>query len=73
MQVSAGTVYMLTVWPYGVSWCGTAAVWMVPAGTMDTLASMVYGVWSTVLWMVVGLTPTEQASTASVWLVSPLW
>jgi len=37
---------------------------MVLASTMDMSASMVYGVWSTVIQMVVGLTPTEQASSA---------
>ncbi len=37
-------------------------MWMVPGGTMDTSASMVYGAWSTILWMVVGSTPTEQTS-----------
>jgi len=55
---------MLTMWPYGVLWYGIATVWMVLDGTMDTLASMVYGVWSNVLQMVVGLTPTEQANSA---------
>ena len=49
-----------------MSWYGIATMWMVPAGTMGTSASIGYGVWSTVLRMVVGLTPTEQASSASV-------
>jgi len=31
------------------SWYGTATMWMVPAGTMGTSASIGYGVWSTVL------------------------
>jgi len=33
--------------PTGFPWCGTATMWTVPAGTMDTLASMAYGTGST--------------------------
>jgi len=48
----------------GFSWCGIATVWMVPAGTMDTLASMAYDIDVLPLWVVIGLTPTDQVSTA---------
>jgi len=48
----------------GFSWCGTATMWTEPAGTRDTLASMAYGIDVLPLWVVVGLTPTDQASSA---------
>jgi len=49
----------------GFSWCGTATMWTEPAGTRDTLASMAYGIDVLPLWVVVGLTPTDQVSTAA--------
>jgi len=48
----------------GFPWCGTATMWTEPAGTRDTLASMAYSIDVLPLWVVVGLTPTDQVSTA---------
>jgi len=39
-------------------------MWTVPPGTMDTSASVAYGIGVLPLWVVVGLTPTDQVSTA---------
>jgi len=47
LSVPAGTTVMLSTRPYGVLWVVFATVWMVPAGTMDTLAKRGHGTGST--------------------------
>jgi len=58
-------IYADCVAPTGFSWYGTATMWMVPAGTMVMLASIVYSVLEYCPMVVVGLTPTELACSAS--------